>query len=158
MKEALYGILVRRPKPEQHIAPSRQQMALSPIPKEHGAILRPTETSYYWIEYRADEDRFVYVQQDFSAPGLFGRRELVGSTEHHTKNDLDGSMEILEGIRRRSVAMGYDVSVFLDRPQIAAMSLSAREWRPAEPQPRPPRKPEKERPQPLFLTDTDKDE
>jgi hypothetical protein len=86
------------------------------------------QASEYFLEYRADEDRVIYRQVDYGHERpLLGRRQLL-STEHHTKRDLEGSMDIMLGIAARCRAMGYVVLVLTDRrEQLREVIANARE-------------------------------
>jgi hypothetical protein len=58
---------------------------------------------YYSIEYRVDEDRF-----------WFRKDEWFSSKSHHTKQDLEGSLGIIDGIISRSVMFGYIAETIID--------------------------------------------
>lgn len=61
---------------------------------------------YYWLEYRIDENRFWYCEQK-------GKRKKYYNS-HHTKQDLKGSIKIMNGIIDRSISYDYIVDIVLD--------------------------------------------
>jgi hypothetical protein len=120
MREVILAISVTKPVIEHphYVAPASQPLALSqPSSPKLRSLFGWFDTSYYWIEYRPDENRFIYVQKDVKT-GLFGIKKQVSYTEHHTKRGYDGSIQIIRDIQERCRSLGYDVRVIIDEEQI----------------------------------------